>query len=65
MAVRFSVTSAATILHLCRHSAFVAPANLRYINVVNNNKKKKKEELKLLADEDTIARHVLLFNYCL
>jgi len=23
--------------HLCRHSAFVASANLRYINVVNNN----------------------------
>jgi len=43
----------------------VAPANLRYINVVNDNKKKKKEELKLLVDEDTIARHVLLFNCCL
>jgi len=65
MAARFSVTSAVTILHLCRHSAFVAPANLRYINVVNDNKKKKKEELKLLVDEDTIARHVLLFNCCL
>ena len=46
MAVRFSVTSAVTILHLCRHSAFVAPANLRYINVVNNNKKKKKRRIK-------------------